>query len=702
VRICPRCSSVYAAHVARCGLDNELLVEGPQDPLVGKTLDRYLIVERLGAGGMGCVYRATHTIIDREYAIKVLYGDFACDDKFRARFQREAQSVSKIRHPNVVTVEDFGTTSTGLTFLAMEMVRGRTLEEVIEKEAPISPARTAHIVRQVASGLGAAHQLGFVHRDVKPANVMLTRVDGVEWVKILDFGAVNLRAVPLDQRLTSIGHIIGTPTYMAPEQTQDPNVEATADLYAMGVMMHEMLTGQPPFTGQGRAEVLVKHITEAPPPTPPSRGLEVLTQKLLRKLPADRPQSADDVIAAIDRLNLGLAPVPVLAAKGTKPLLVPPPSVSSAATQPVETVRRSNPPAPQSGDEDITRFDTFPSLGVADPAEPQAWNDWNAEASLEAAPSYADVASQDGPPHYPSLNLKYPSSERSEPVAIEPQPIDPSGASYLRDTTDPRFAPPTESGEQPAPSEATDVGVGALPTRAEVTRGKSPSTDDENLLYEPRMEGEPRPSPPDDGGPTQVDFRMDLAELGLERPVLGDDTVPMPKTLLPAASTPELRSFSDEPIPPPNRLAAPLQPKLSDESEMVAFDSSRTVLDPALVESSGNFTVRPVVDEEERAARATIRDTMVPDTKIPDLLTLPPLSAVDQGYVALKTPPPLVVRDELGPVPDPVRPGWGRLALLAALIFALVVAIGLLGTAYLRRPIDVSPEAAAHEDSARR
>jgi serine/threonine protein kinase len=272
VRICPRCSSVYAAHVARCGLDNELLVEGPQDPLVGKTLDRYLIVERLGAGGMGCVYRATHTIIDREYAIKVLYGDFACDDKFRARFQREAQSVSKIRHPNVVTVEDFGTTSTGLTFLAMEMVRGRTLEEVIEKEAPISPARTAHIVRQVASGLGAAHQLGFVHRDVKPANVMLTRVDGVEWVKILDFGAVNLRAVPLDQRLTSIGHIIGTPTYMAPEQTQDPNVEATADLYAMGVMMHEMLTGQPPFTGQGRAEVLVKHITEAPPPTPPSRG----------------------------------------------------------------------------------------------------------------------------------------------------------------------------------------------------------------------------------------------------------------------------------------------------------------------------------------------------------------------------------------------------------------------------------------------
>ena len=93
---------------------------------------------------------------------------------------------------------------------------------------------------------------------------------------------------------------------------------------------------------------------------------------------------------------------------------------------------------------------------------------------------------------------------------------------------------------------------------------------------------------------------------------------------------------------------------------------------------------------------------MVPDTKIPDLLTLPPLSAVDQGYVALKTPPPLVVRDELGPVPDPVRPGWGRLALLAALIFALVVAIGLLGTAYLRRPIDVSPEAAAHEDSARR
>lgn len=700
MRICPRCSSVYAAHVARCGLDNELLVEGPHDPLVGKTLDRYLIVERLGAGGMGCVYRATHTIIDREYAIKVLYGDFACDDKFRARFQREAQAVSKIRHPNVVTVEDFGTTSTGLTFLAMEMVRGRTLEEVIAKEAPLSPTRTGHIIRQVAAGLGAAHELGFVHRDVKPANVMLTKIEGVECVKILDFGAVNLRAVPVDQRLTSIGHIIGTPTYMAPEQTQDPNVEPTADLYALGVMMHEMLTGEPPFTGNGRAEVLVKHITEAPPPTPPSRGLEALTQRLLRKLPAERPQSATEVIGAIDRLNLGLGPVPMPSAKGAPPTMLPPPSIS-AATQPVQAQSgRGSVPPPS--DQDITRFDTFPSLGVSDPAEPAAWSDWN-EASMEAA-RYSEVASSDGPPRYPSVNLKFPTGEGSDPQPVEPTPIDPTGASYLRDTTDPRFAPPADSGEMPAAaSESTDVGIGVLPSREEVL-GQKPASTDERLLYEPSRVGSGAPAP-DDGGPTQVDFRMDLAALAAEPPVLGDDTVPMPKTLLPPTAMPELRSFSDEPIPVQNRLAAPPRPELPDlpESDLVAFESSRTVLDPALVEESGNFSVRPVVEEEEAAARETIRDTLVPDTRIPVLLATPSMGTREQNYLSLKTPPPLIVAEDLGPVPKPVRLGWGSIAILAALIFVLVVAIGLLGSVYLqRRAVTLAPAPEPQESSALR
>lgn len=284
--------------------DGTDLVDSERDPLVGQRLDRYVVEEQLGEGGMGCVYRARHTVLDREYAIKVLFADFARDARFVARFRREAQSMSRVRHEHIVNVEDFGTSPEGRTFLVMELVHGRTLLEVIAQEAPIPPVRAGLFLKQMLEGLGAAHGGGFVHRDVKPANVMVGYDGAKEHIKILDFGTVSLRSMPSNERLTHVGHIIGTPTYMAPEQTQDPSVGPTADLYALGVVLYEMLTGVPPFTGVGRAEVMVKHITVPPPNAPPSAGLERLVQWLLRKLPSERPQSAEQALAFLRDLDL--------------------------------------------------------------------------------------------------------------------------------------------------------------------------------------------------------------------------------------------------------------------------------------------------------------------------------------------------------------------------------------------------------------
>ena len=304
VRVCPQCRSVYAGNSARCLFDDTLLVEQEHDPLIGEPLDRYRIEQRLGVGGMGNVYLARHSVLDRIYAIKVLFGDFAGHDKFQARFRREATSISKIDHPNIVRVEDFGQTPEGLTFLAMELVVGQTLERLLSTETRLRPVRAANILRQAAEGLGAAHDRGFVHRDIKPSNLMLARTpDDNEIVKILDFGAVSLRELPRGERLTAAGHIIGTPMYMPPEQSQNPNVGPTADVYTLGVVLYEMLAGGPPFTAPSRAKMIIMHMTDSPPPLPPSEGLERLVSWMLRKQPGDRPQSMKDVIVELEALG---------------------------------------------------------------------------------------------------------------------------------------------------------------------------------------------------------------------------------------------------------------------------------------------------------------------------------------------------------------------------------------------------------------
>lgn len=307
MRVCPRCRSIYSIALERCGIDGTLIVEQSEDPLVGFDIDRYHVLAPIGRGAMGAVYRAKHNVLPTEHAIKVLYGNFAVNQRLIERFRREAQTIGKLKHPNIVTVGDFGTTEAGLTFLVMKLVEGETLEKTIATDGPFEPHRAARIARQIASGLGEAHRGGFVHRDMKPANIMVSNVDGMDIVKILDFGVVGMLQAAAAAKLTAAGHIVGTPSYMAPEQARTSSVTTAADLYALGCIIYEMLDGQPPFEGLGVAEVLLKHIHEKPKPLKEARGLERITMWLLEKDPEKRPMSAMRVIAELDRLALGTA-----------------------------------------------------------------------------------------------------------------------------------------------------------------------------------------------------------------------------------------------------------------------------------------------------------------------------------------------------------------------------------------------------------
>jgi serine/threonine protein kinase len=307
---CSRCGLTYNEGSEFCGLDGAQLVEIESDPLLGRTLDRYRIVEFVAGGGMARVYRAEHAFLGTEFALKILNGNLQTDRAFTERFRREAAAASKIRHPNVVMVSDFGTTAEGVTFMAMEFVRGDPLSAVIGKIGKLSPSEAGAIALQILQGLSAAHKRGYVHRDLKPQNVMLVEPEGFErglerrQVKILDFGLVRSTA-PADPKtaLTLAGQVFGTPQYMSPEQiTQDP-IDHRVDLYSLGVILYEMLVGFPPFTGSA-THILAQQLSAKPRKPKASRGLESITLALLEKKPDKRPKSADEVIQKIERLDL--------------------------------------------------------------------------------------------------------------------------------------------------------------------------------------------------------------------------------------------------------------------------------------------------------------------------------------------------------------------------------------------------------------
>ena len=299
--VCPQCASVYTRELDYCGLDGERLVESHEDPLIGRTIDRYRVVASVGAGGMARVYKAEHVYLEQHFALKVLHGEIASDRDLSRRFHREAKALCRIKHENIVSVADFGATREGLLFMVMEYLDGPTLSAVLRAQGSLRASRAAFVTHQLAAGLSAAHRQGYVHRDLKPGNVVLIDKNGGEHAKILDFGLVRIVERESEPtRLTQHGMFFGTPAYMAPEQITGEEAGPSADLYALGVLLYHMLTGSLPFEGDVKA--LAHHHVSSTPARPDDDhgGLSDLALNLLAKSPADRPASARDVI---ERLN---------------------------------------------------------------------------------------------------------------------------------------------------------------------------------------------------------------------------------------------------------------------------------------------------------------------------------------------------------------------------------------------------------------
>lgn len=266
----------------------------------------------LGEGALGVVYRASHTRLSRRFAIKVPFGDIAADSNARARFAREAEAACRLGHPNVVAAVDVGETPEGLLYLVMELAEGPTLAEVID-EGRMPPHRALGIVARIARGLAHAHQRGLVHRDLKPANVILEEGDRP---RIVDFGIALVAGGADGPRLTEHGLVVGTPWYMAPEQALGESVDARTDVFALGVIAYELLSGVLPHEGDP-FEVVRRYVTE---PTPLvcdrvpglvlSPDVEAFLQRLLARQPADRPGDAGAVADEADRLAAAPRPKP--------------------------------------------------------------------------------------------------------------------------------------------------------------------------------------------------------------------------------------------------------------------------------------------------------------------------------------------------------------------------------------------------------
>ena len=268
--------------------------------------DRYRILRRLGKGGMGEVFLAEHLAIERKVAIKTLGANLHDKPELADRFLKEAKTSSRVRHPNIVDITDFGHTDRGAPFFVMEYLEGEDLKSVLRREGALPWPRVRAIGLQICAALAAAHAQGVVHRDMKPDNVFLVRQGDLEVVKVLDFGIAKIVGGDGSQETTQTGVLLGTPEYMSPEQAQDMPLDARSDIYATGVILYRLLTGRVPFQAKAFMTVLAKHINE--PPLPPSKAnptrpitpaQEEVILTCLAKRPEDRYQSADALAAAL-------------------------------------------------------------------------------------------------------------------------------------------------------------------------------------------------------------------------------------------------------------------------------------------------------------------------------------------------------------------------------------------------------------------
>jgi serine/threonine-protein kinase len=301
-KVCPQCGVEYDTASRFCPNDGTpLRPKGSTDPFVGRVLaERYHMLKRLGEGGMGKVYLAEHVKMNRQCAVKVMNGALLNDSDSAQRFAREASNAARIIHPNVAAVFDYGEAD-GVVYLVMEYVEGEPLTRLLERESIVSPARAVDIAHQVAEALVAAHELGIVHRDLKPDNIIVTpNKNGRDVAKVVDFGIAKAIEEAPSESLTRTGLVIGTPEYMSPEQLLGDPVDARSDIYSLGCILYQMLTGRRTFDEPTREQMIKRRLTEKAPhprelvPELP-KTLDLIVARMLSRTPQDRYVTVGEV-----------------------------------------------------------------------------------------------------------------------------------------------------------------------------------------------------------------------------------------------------------------------------------------------------------------------------------------------------------------------------------------------------------------------
>jgi serine/threonine protein kinase len=364
--VCPRCLDNHPEGEEVCPRCGSNLCDPEDLARIGQRLHNYEIQKIIGIGGMGVVYRAKHVSLLRSVAVKILNDRYGRRKDSAREMLREAQAASRIRHPNIVDVTDFGNTPDGAAYFVMEYLEGESLAAALVRQGRLPVARSVHIARQVASALAAAHNTGIVHRDLKPENIFLLREPGgpqTDNVKLLDFGLAKVMDMGPSSR-TRAGVLAGTPWYMSPEQAQNRAVDTRSDVYSLGVVLYQMVTGTLPFDGPSTVDILMAHIS-APPVQPykHNAAIDEETNRLIlccmEKDPDHRYQSMEEVCAALDRCGTDLR----LEAGDLLPELAAAPLASGAATVTSELMDQVLSPSP-SASHDSSSESPAPAAGA--------------------------------------------------------------------------------------------------------------------------------------------------------------------------------------------------------------------------------------------------------------------------------------------------------------------------------------------------
>src|SRR5262245_28886617 len=327
---CERCNAEVASGALFCPMCGAPRGRKTGDPMIGEVIgDRYLLRERLGQGASGTIYLAEHITLHRRVAVKILHHDLSRDDLALERFRREATTVGEIDNEHIVEVFDFGRTSDGRMFTVMEHLEGETLAAAIKQAGKLPVPQIVDVLAQIGEALMEAHAMGYIHRDLRPGNVFLARRRGKDgFVKILDFGLAKLVEKDGEAASTNLGMTFGDPCYMSPEQARGDPVDRRADIYALGIMAYEMLTGGPPFVGKRVFDVLTQHLDTQPGPPSRKRSdvplwLDAVVLRCLAKRPEDRFVT---VYRFIEALRAGEATGDIMSDEAAKsmPSITPP------------------------------------------------------------------------------------------------------------------------------------------------------------------------------------------------------------------------------------------------------------------------------------------------------------------------------------------------------------------------------------------